>query len=259
MSDRDRQDGRVVVGVHPVRELLRAGRAVHEVMLADRSASPAIDEIRGRAAEAGVPVRILDDRTADELAPGQVHQGVVALAPAFPFRGLDEVLVRGGRDRPPLLVAVDQVTDPHNVGSIARTAEALGADALVLPERRTASITPTVEKAAAGALAHLPVVAPTNLARAMEKCRDAGLWLVGLEAGSGTDVADCNLLTEPLVLVVGAEGSGLRELTRTRCDVLVELPMHGHVGSYNASVAAALALYAIDRARRADPGPGTPS
>lgn len=244
---------RVVVGIHPVRELLRAGRSVREVLLADRSSSPAIDEIRRRAADAGVPVHTLDDATADRLAAGQVHQGVVARAPAFPFQSLDEVLGRAGGDRPLLVVAFDQVTDPHNVGSVARTAEALGADALVLPERRTASITPTVEKAAAGALAHLPVVSPTNLARALEKCRDAGLWLVGLEAGSGTEVADSNLLTEPLVLVVGAEGTGLRELTRTRCDVLVELPLHGHVDSYNASVAAAMALYAIDRARR---GPG---
>ncbi len=253
MSGRDRVDGRVVVGIHPVRELLRAGRSVREVLLADRSSSDALDEIRDRAGRAGVPVRRLDDDDAERLAPGQVHQGVVAHAPPFPFQSLDEVLARGGGDRPLLLVAVDQVTDPHNVGSVARTAEALGAHGLVLPERRTASITPTVEKAAAGALAHLPVVSPANLARSLEACRDAGLWLVGLEAGTGTEVADCNLLTEPLVLVVGAEGAGLRPLTRQRCDVLVELPMHGHVDSYNASVAAAMALYAIDRARR----PGT--
>lgn len=241
--------GRVVVGVHPVRELLRAGRAMHEVLVADRSGSEAIDEIRTLAAAAHVPVGTLDDATADDLAGGQVHQGVVARAPAFPFQSLGEVLGRRGQD-PKLLVAIDQVTDPHNVGSIARTAEALGAHGLILPERRTASITPTVEKAAAGALAHLPVVSPTNLVKSLEACRDAGLWLVGLEAATGQQVADCGLLTEPMVLVVGAEGSGLRHLTRTRCDVLVELPVRGHVDSYNASVAAAMALYAIDRARR---------
>ncbi len=249
MSRGRRHEGRVVVGVHPVRELLRAGRALHEVLVADRSSSDAIDEIRELAGAAGVPVGTLDDATADDLAGGLVHQGVVARAPAFPFQSLDEVLGRRGED-PKLLVAFDQVTDPHNVGSVARTAEALGAHGLVLPERRTASVTPTVEKAAAGALAHLPVVSPTNLARSLEACRDAGLWLVGLEAGTGQQVADCGLLTEPMVLVVGAEGSGLRDLTRTRCDVLVELPLRGHVDSYNASVAAAMALYAIDRARR---------
>ncbi len=245
--------GRVVVGIHPVRELLRAGRRVHEVLVADRSSSAAIDEVRRLATEAGVPVATLDPATADDLAAGQVHQGVVARAPDFPFQSLDEVLGRS-REEPALVVAVDQVTDPHNVGSVARTAEALGAHGLVLPSRRTASITPTVEKAAAGALAHLPVVSPSNLVRTLEACRDAGLWIIGLEAGTGTEVATCNLLTEPLVLVVGAEGSGLRELTRARCDVLVELPLRGHVDSYNASVAAAMALYAIDRARHAGGG-----
>lgn len=236
------------MGVHPVRELLRAGRRVDRVLLVERSGSDAIDEIEHLAAAAGVRISGIDRDTVEELVPGQVHQGVVALAPPFPFVGLDQVLARG-KDGPALLVAFDQVTDPHNVGSVARTAEALGAHGLILPERRTASITPTVEKAAAGALAHLPVVSATNLVKSLEKCRDAGLWLMGLEAGTGQQVADSPLATEPLVLVVGAEGSGLSRLTRERCDVLVELPLRGHVDSYNASVAAAMALYAIDRAR----------
>lgn len=240
--------GRVVVGIHPVRELLRAGRRVDRVLLVDRSDTDAIGEIEQLAEAAGVRISGVDRDTVEELAPGQVHQGVVALAPPFPFVGLDAVLARA-KDEPALLVAFDQVTDPHNVGSVARTAEALGAHGLILPERRTASITPTVEKAAAGALAHLPVVSATNLVKTLEKCRDAGLWLMGLEAGTGQQVADSPLATEPLVLVVGAEGAGLSRLTRDRCDVLVELPLRGHVDSYNASVAAAMALYAIDRAR----------
>lgn len=241
--------GRVVVGVHPVRELLRAGRSVNRILLVDRSSSDAIDEVVALAETAGIRISAIDRDAADDLAPGQVHQGVVALAPPFPFVGLDELLGRS-RDEPTLLVAFDEVTDPHNVGSVARTAEALGAHGLILPERRTASITPTVEKAAAGALAHLPVVSATNLVKSLEQCREAGLWLLGLEAGTGQQVADCPLATEPLVLVVGAEGSGLRTLTRKRCDMLVELPLRGHVDSYNASVAAAMALYAIDRARQ---------
>lgn len=240
--------GRVVVGVHPVRELLRAARRIDRVLLVDRSSSDAVDEIVDLAESAGVHISAIDRDTVEDLAPGQVHQGVVALAPSFPFVGLDHVLARA-KHEPALIVAFDQVTDPHNVGSVARTAEALGAHGLVLPERRTASITPTVEKAAAGALAHLPVVSATNLVKTLEQCRDAGLWLLGLEAGTGQQVADSPLATEPLVLVVGAEGAGLRTLTRKRCDMLVELPLRGHVDSYNASVAAAMALYAIDRAR----------
>ncbi len=247
-SDPGSHRGRVVVGVHPVRELLRAGRKVDRVLLVDRSSSDAVDEVVALAEAARIRIEAIDRDDADDLAPGQVHQGVLALAPPFPFVGLDELLGRT-RDEPTLLVAFDEVTDPHNVGSVARTAEALGAHGLILPERRTASITPTVEKAAAGALAHLPVVSATNLVKSLEQCRDAGLWLLGLEAGTGQQVADSPLATEPLVLVVGAEGAGLRTLTRKRCDVLVELPLRGHVDSYNASVAAAMALYAIDRAR----------
>jgi 23S rRNA (guanosine2251-2'-O)-methyltransferase len=237
-----------VVGIHPVRELLRAGRRVDRLLLVDRSGSDAVDEVVTLAESAGIRISGIDRATVEDLAPGQVHQGVVALAPPFPFVDLDHVLARA-REEPALVVAFDQVTDPHNVGSVARTAEALGAHGLILPQRRTASITPTVEKAAAGALAHLPVVSATNLVKTLEKCRDAGLWLLGLEAGTGDQVADSPLATEPLVLVVGAEGAGLSRLTRDRCDVLVELPMRGHVDSYNASVAAAMALYAIDRAR----------
>lgn len=245
-----RGSDRVVVGVHPVRELLRAGQRVDRILLADRSSSAAVDDLVALAGRAGVQVDETQRHELEQLAPGQVHQGVVALAPAFPHVGLDQVLARGrDDDRATLLVAFDEVTDPHNVGSVARTAEALGAHGLILPRRRNASITPTVEKAAAGALAHLPVVAATNLVKALERCRDADLWLLGLEAGSGVEVADSPVVTEPLVLVVGAEGSGLSALTRKRVDMLVELPLRGQVGSYNASVAAAMALYAIDQAR----------
>lgn len=246
---------RVVVGVHPVRELLRAGRRVERVLVADRSQSDAVDDLVARAGRAGITVETAERDRLDDLAGDRVHQGVVAVAEPFPFVDLDHVLARARRsDRPGLLVAFDEVTDPHNIGSIARTAEGLGAHGLLLPRHRTGSITPTVEKAAAGALAHLPVVQVTNLAKALERCREEHLWLLGLEAGSGTEVAASPLATEPLVLVVGAEGSGLRRLTRERVDQLVELPLHGHVGSYNASVAAAMALYAVDRARAADRG-----
>lgn len=252
---REGRPGRVVVGIHPVREVLRAGQRLDRVLLVDRTDTDALAEIVSLAADAGVAVVDAARDEVDHLAPGQVHQGVVAVGPAFPFVDLDHVLARARRDdRPPLLVAFDEVTDPHNVGSVARTAEALGAHGLVLPRHRNASITATVEKAAAGALAHLPVVQATNLVKTLERCRDADLWLLGLEAGSGVEVADSPLVTEPLVLVVGAEGSGLSTLTRKRVDMLVELPLHGHVDSYNASVAAAMALYAIDRARSGEVG-----
>ncbi|MFA9432590.1 23S rRNA (guanosine(2251)-2'-O)-methyltransferase RlmB [Egicoccus sp. AB-alg2] len=238
-----------MVGLHPVRELLRAGRPVRRVLVADtRDASPVLDEILALARRAGVHVDEVDRARVDERAEGLVHQGVLALAPAFAYASLDEVRRRAG-DRPLLLVALDSVTDPHNLGSIARTADAVGAHGLLVPARRAASVTPTAEKAAAGALAHLPVVQVTNLVRTIRSLQGEGVWAVGLDGDAPTDIADSRLLADPVVLVVGAEGRGLSRLTAETCDELVRLPMHGAVGSLNASVAAGVALYEVLRQR----------
>ena len=257
-NDRRRRGGadanqRVVAGIHPVRELLRAGVPLRRLVVAEgRRGSAQLDEILELADRAGTRVEDGDRDTVDDLAQGLVHQGVVAVAPPYPYadlRGLLADLTGSDRAWPPLLVALDGVTDPHNVGSIARTAEAVEADALLVPARRAAGVTPTVEKAAAGALAHLPVVQEANLVRSLEACREAGLWIVGLDADGEQEIADCGLLTEPVVIVVGSEGDGLARLTAERCDAVVRLPMRGRVGSLNASVAAAVAMYEAVRQR----------
>jgi 23S rRNA (guanosine2251-2'-O)-methyltransferase len=234
-----------------VRELLRAGRPVHEVLVAvGRGQGGAVEEIAALASAAGVAVRHTDVDELERLAPGAVHQGVIALAPPFPLVDIDRLLAHAAASgRAPLLVAVDGVTDPHNLGSIARTAEAVGAHGLILPDRRSAPITPVVEKAAAGALAHLPVAGVINLVRALEALGKAGVWSVGLEGEADATLAGHPLASGPVVLVVGAEGGGLTRLVRERCDALVRLPMHGRVGSLNASVAAAVALYTLLDAR----------
>jgi 23S rRNA (guanosine2251-2'-O)-methyltransferase len=246
---------RVVGGLHPVRELLRAGGPVHLVLLAEgRDASPVLDEIRSLADQAGVPVEVRPRADLDARAEGLVHQGVLALAPPFPYARLDEVVERAAGEEPLLLVALDGVTDPHNLGSIARTAEAVGAHGLLLPSRRSAGVTPAGEKAAAGALAHLKVVRMANLARDLRNLKEQGVWVVGLDGEAEQEIGDSRLLTEPVVLVVGAEGGGLARLTREICDQLVRLPMRGQVGSLNASVAAAVALYEVLGHRARQPG-----
>jgi len=249
-----RASQRVVHGVHPVRELLRAGRRLHEIVVADtREASGPVADIERLAAEAGVPVRHVRADELDRLAPDAVHQGVVALAPPFPLVDVERLLAHAeASGRPPLLVAVDGVTDPHNLGSIARSAEAVGAHGLVLPDRRSAPITPVVEKAAAGALAHLPVAGVTNLARTLVELGRAGVWSLGLDGEAEPTLAGHPLAAGPVVLVVGAEGGGLSRLVRERCDALVRLPMRGRVGSLNASVAAGVALYTLLAAREAE-------
>lgn len=251
---RDRPAQRVVGGRQPVRELLRAGAPVHRVLLATgRDDAPVLGEIRALAAEAGVAVEEVDAAALDDRAEGLVHQGVVALAPPFAHARLPDVTATAG-DESLLLVALDGITDPHNLGSVARTAEAVGAHGLLVPPRRSAGVTPTAEKAAAGALAHLPVVELANLARDLEGLKARGVWVVGLDGEAPGTVDDCGLLGEPLVLVIGAEGRGLARLTREVCDEIVRLPMRGAVGSLNASVAAGVALYAILRRRAGSSG-----
>jgi 23S rRNA (guanosine2251-2'-O)-methyltransferase len=250
----DRRGGgerRLVGGLHPVRELLRAGGPVHRVLLAaGRDDSPVVAEIRALADASAVPVEAVERAALDQLTDGLVHQGVVAEAPPFPYARLDDVLARAeAASERPLLVALDGVTDPHNLGSIARTAEAVGAHGLLVPGRRAAGVTATAEKAAAGALAHLPVVEVTNLVRALADLHGRGVWSLGLDGDAEVALADHPLVAEPCVLVIGAEGAGLARLTRERCDALVRLPMRGQVGSLNASVAAGVALYTILRAR----------
>ncbi|MBW3658261.1 MAG: 23S rRNA (guanosine(2251)-2'-O)-methyltransferase RlmB [Actinobacteria bacterium] len=244
------------MGLHPVRELLRAGRAVRAVhVAAGREASDVLDEVLALAAERRVPVRQVDRTAIDELAEGLVHQGIVATAPPFPYAGLDEVVERArARGEEPLLVALDGVTDPHNLGSIARTAEAVGAHGLIVPSRRAAGVTATSEKAAAGALAHLPLVRVPNLVRALKDLQRLGVWSVGLDADAPQSLYDCPLLDQPVAVVVGSEGRGLARLSQVACDSLVNLPMRGRVGSLNASVAGAVALYEILRRRNGTDG-----
>ncbi len=244
-------ESRVVYGIHPVRELLRAGRRLHEILLSgSRSDAAPLAEIVGLAASAGITVREVKASELERHAPGAVHQGVVALAPPFPMVDLARLLAHADESgRAPLLVAVDGVTDPHNLGSIARSAEAVGAHGLVLPDRRSAPVTPVVEKSAAGALAHLPVAGVTNLVRALGDLAKAGVWSLGLDGTAEGTLAEHPLASGAVVLVVGAEGDGLSRLVRERCDALVRLPMRGRVGSLNASVAAGVALYTLSAAR----------
>ena len=242
-------DERVVPGVHPVRELLRAGAPVAAVHLAaGREATDEVEEIRWLARDAGVTVNVVGRDELDRLADGVTHQGVVAVGPPYPYRDVAELLPDAD-GAPSLLVALDEVTDPQNLGSIARTAEAVGADGVIVPGRRTVGVTPAAEKAAAGALAHLPVARVTNLVRTLAELGERQVWSVGLDADGDVAVPDCDLFTEPLVLVVGAEGRGLSRLTRERCDLLVSLPMRGRIASLNASVAAGVTLYEIRRRR----------
>lgn len=181
--------------------------------------------------------------------PMKAHQGIVAIGAPFPYRSLDELLALPEKNEARLFVVLDHLTDPHNVGAIVRTAEAAGADGLILPDRRSAGINATVRKAAAGAAAHLPIAQVGNLATALRTLKKAGLWIAGADASANATALHEADLNRDLAVLIGAEGGGLSALIKRECDYLVRIPMRGHVASLNASVAAAILIYEVLRQR----------
>ncbi|MGH9283284.1 MAG: 23S rRNA (guanosine(2251)-2'-O)-methyltransferase RlmB, partial [Acidimicrobiales bacterium] len=242
--------GEQVEGRQAVRELLAAGRRkVRELWVAEGiDASVAIAEILRLAAVARVPVRMVSRSRLDGRAVTEAPQGVVARAAPLEATDLDQLAEPAG-DRPPFLLAVDGVTDPHNLGALLRTAECAGATGVVLPRHRAVHVTPAVTKAAAGAVEHLPIAVVPGLATALTRLRRAGVWSVGLHAGADTSLFDLELATEPVALVLGAEGSGLSRLVRQRCDVVASIPQLGALPSLNVAAAGALACYEVARRR----------
>jgi len=207
------------------------------VMVAQGAGGPRLQEIIDLARRAGVPVRFEPRASLDRVAGSPAHQGVVALGAAGPHAELEDLLADAK-----LLVVLDGIEDPHNLGAIVRTAHAAGAAAVVIPERRAAGLTETVAKAAAGALEHLPVARVTNVSRTLEMLKARGFWIYGLDERGAQDYdrADYAL---PTVFVLGGEGKGLHELVKKHCDLLVRIPLAGRISSLNVSVAAGIVLF----------------
>lgn len=238
-----------LTGIHSVREAIEAGRPLDRIVIARGRGGERIEELVRLARSHGVPVRFEERAQLDRLAGSSDHQGVVALAAARRAFALEDLLERAPGGAPGLIVLLDGVEDPHNLGAIARSALAAGATGMVIPERRAAGLTETVARASAGALEHLPVARVTNLARAMEQLKEAGYWLAGLDEGAKKNYTEVDF-TSPIGIVFGGEGGGLHELTRKRCDFLVSLPTRGPVRSLNVSVAAGVVLFEAVRQRR---------
>jgi 23S rRNA (guanosine2251-2'-O)-methyltransferase len=238
-------------GRHPVLEALKAGRPLHEILIA-RETKPAkiVEDIVRLARRRGVAVRELPRRQLDERAQSRAPQGVIALVPPFSYTAIDEMLeAANGNGDVPLLIALDGVTDPQNVGALARSALAAGAHGVILRERRSAPITPAAEKAAGGALAHLPVAQVSNLERSLGQLKEDGVWIVALDADADTSIYETDIVEAPVCVVVGSEGVGVSHLIRKRSDFTVKIPMHQKMGSLNAATAGAIALFEIRRRR----------
>ncbi len=209
-----------------------------------------LGDIVEAARAAGVRVDTVPRAALDAMAEGVPHQGVVAEAESYAYRSWrDGLAFAEQRGEAPLVLAVDGVTDPRNLGSLLRTAEAAGCHAVIIPKRRAAQVNPTVEKAAAGATAHLVIDSVPNLGRALQDAREVGLWIVALDPAGTESLFGLALLTEPVVLVVGAEGPGVSKLVKQRADSRVHIPMSGKTASLNVGVAGALALFEARRVR----------
>lgn len=227
----------VLIGIHPIREALHAGRSLDRVLIAKGAGGVRIQEIIDLCREHRVPVRFENRTTLDKAAGGQVHQGVLAVGTPAAYADLTSI-----PEQAKLIVVLDGVEDPHNLGAVIRTSNAAGVDAVVIPERRAAGLTETVAKAAAGAIEYVPLVRVVNITRTLEDLKRKGFWIYGLDE-HGTESYDTVQYNAPTVLVLGAEGKGLHQLVRNHCDVLVRIPMAGQIPSLNVSVAAGVVLF----------------
>ena len=233
-----------ICGVHAVFEALSSGQPIDRIHLSRDVQSGKLKGIIDLARSQDVPVRREEREVIDRLAPGMAHQGVIAVAGQAKY-GVFEDLFKSQKT---LIVVLDGVEDPHNLGAVMRTAEACGASGVVIPERHAAQITPVVLKASAGAAAHLPVVRVTNLVNAVDQMKDRGYWIVGVDPQGKQAWTDYDY-GGPVALVLGGEHRGLRRLVREHCDILVRIPMLGKIESLNISVAAAVVLYEVVRQR----------
>jgi len=239
-----------VAGIHPVREALLAGRTLDRVLIARGAAGPRLQEIIDLCRERSVPLRFEPREALDRVSHSATHQGVIAFGAAQRYADLEQVVKHAQ-----LLVVLDGVEDPHNLGAIVRTAHAAGAAAVLIPERRAAGLTETVAKAAAGALEHLPVVRIGNVTQTLEELKKHGFWIYGLDERGSELYCDIDY-ARPTAVVLGGEGQGLHQLVKKHCDVLVRIPMAGAISSLNVSVAAGIVLFEW---RRRGSGKTTPA
>jgi 23S rRNA (guanosine2251-2'-O)-methyltransferase len=229
--------GSVISGVHPVREALRANRPLDRVLVARGTGGARLQEIVELCRQRSIPLRFESREVLDRASQSANHQGVIAFGAAHQYAELEDVLP-GAK----LVVVLDGIEDPHNLGAIVRTAHAAGAAAVVLPERRAAGLTETVAKAAAGALEYLPVVRAGNTSKALEAMKQRGFWIYGVDERGDRLYSDAVYL-EPTAFVLGGEGHGLHQNVKNHCDVLVRIPMAGAISSLNVSVASGIVLF----------------
>lgn len=237
-----------IVGKNPVIEALKSKRDINKILIAEGSQRGQMQQITHLAKESKVLVQFVPKKKLD-LITDQNHQGVLAYVAAYKYAELDDLFQSAQeKNEPPFFLLLDEIEDPHNLGSIMRTADAVGAHGIIIPKRRAVGLTATVAKASTGAIEYIPVVRVTNMAQTIDELKEQGIWIAGTDAKGDQDYRNFDG-TMPLGLVIGSEGKGMGRLIRDKCDFLISLPMAGKVTSLNASVAAALLMYEVYRSR----------
>jgi 23S rRNA (guanosine2251-2'-O)-methyltransferase len=237
-----------IIGKNPVVEALRSGREINKIMIAETSQRGNMQQVTKLAKENGIIVQLVPKKKLDQLVDGN-HQGVAASVAAYQYASLDDLFKRAEeKNEDPLFLILDEIEDPHNLGSILRTADAAGVHGVIIPKRRAVGLTGTVAKASTGAIEYIPVARVTNISQTIDELKENGIWIMGTDAKGKQDFREIDGKM-PLGIVIGSEGKGISRLVSQKCDFLVRLPMVGHVTSLNASVAASLLVYEVYRKR----------
>ncbi|MBQ1686863.1 MAG: 23S rRNA (guanosine(2251)-2'-O)-methyltransferase RlmB [Ruminococcus sp.] len=232
----------VIAGRNPVSEAIRSGRPIDKILVARGEKTGAVVGILAKAREKQIPVKEADRVKLDFLSGSAPHQGIIALAAAKEYSTVEDILAYAAeKGEPPFLIVLDELEDPHNLGAIIRTAECVGAHGVIIPKRRSVGLSYTVGKASAGAVEYMRVARVTNIANLLDDLKKQGVWIYGADM-NGTDYTQCDM-SGACALVIGNEGKGMARLVREKCDVIVSLPMKGHINSLNASVAAGILMY----------------
>jgi 23S rRNA (guanosine2251-2'-O)-methyltransferase len=246
----EKNENEILSGKNPVLEALRAGREMNKVWIAEGVKKAGITEIMELAKAAGIIVQFVPKNKVEQLTDGANHQGIAASVAAYRYAEIDELFeLAASRNEDPFFLILDELEDPHNLGSILRTADATGVHGVIIPKRRAVGLTSVVAKTSTGAIEHVPVARVTNLAQTVEDLKKRGLWIAGTDAKGSSDYRrmDAKL---PLAIIIGSEGKGMSRLLKEKCDFLYHMPMVGQVTSLNASVAAAILMYEVLRNRQ---------
>ena len=236
-------------GRNAVSEALKSGRTIDKIFVADGDIDKGLQRLAAQAKEAGAVVVSVDRRKLDAMSYTRAHQGIIALAAAHEYATIDDILAEAAaRGEAPLIVSCDELSDPHNLGAILRSAECAGAHGVIIPKRRSVGLTATVAKASAGAVEYMKVARVTNINSAISELKDKGVWVFGTAAEGSIPMYQADL-SGPAAIVIGNEGDGMSPLVRKNCDVMVSIPMAGRISSLNASAAASILLYEAVRQR----------